>query len=363
LSIFDQIVSLCGKNIKYSDVIENLNVLDYEYYFKTVEGALKGDVSTVLITFNEILEKGFDGHNYVSGLNSHLRDLLVGKDEVTLRLMEASPAVKQRYLQQSGKCSVDFLYRALEIGSNCDISYKNSKNPRLHVELSLISLCRITGKPSEEPEKKKSDETDLNKAEKDFPLPPRSEIIRQVEEPVKKEYIRQEKSGKHMPVFEKPGKTFSIKEVISDNEKQAEKKASSLTNSEKEIIPASKNKNKFTGDSFASSWIEFIDTLKGEGTRIISMFKAIKPELEDDHTIKIHLSNAAQKDIFNQNYRQKLINFLEDKFLVSELEIETAIDLSDTNELLYTDEQKYNYLQNKYPALKDFKKTFNLDLT
>jgi DNA polymerase-3 subunit gamma/tau len=363
LSIFDQIVSLCGKNIKYSDVIENLNVLDYEYYFKTVEGALKSDVSTVLMAFNEILEKGFDGHNFVSGLNSHLRDLLVGKDEVTLRLMEASPAIKQRYLQQSGKCSIDFLYRALEIGSNCDISYKNSKNPRLHVELSLISLCRITGKPSEEPEKKKSDETDLNKAEKDFPLPPRSEIIRQVEEPVKKEYIRQDKPGKHVPVIEKPGKTFSIKEVISENEKQTEKKASSLTNSEKEINSASKNKSKFTGDSFVSSWIEFIDTLKGEGNRIISMFKAIKPELEDEHTIKIHLSNAAQKDIFNQNYRQKLINFLEDKFLTSELEIETTIDLSDTNELLYTDEQKYNYLQNKYPALKDFKKTFNLDLT
>ena len=363
LSIFDQIVSLCGKNIKYSDVIENLNVLDYEYYFKTVEGTLKGDVSTVLMTFNEILEKGFDGHNFVSGLNSHLRDLLVSKDEATLRLMEASPAIKQKYLQQSGKCSVDFLYRALEIGSNCDISYKNSKNPRLHVELSLISLCRFSVKPSEEPEKKKSDETDLNKTEKDFPLPTRSEIIRQVEEPVKKEYIRQEKSGKHMPVIEKPGKTFSIKEVISDNEKLSEKKASSITNSEKENISVSKSKNQFTGDSFASSWQEFIDTLKGEGTRIISMFKAIKPELEDDHTIKIHLSNAAQKDIFNQNYRQKLINFLEDKFLVSELDIETAIDLSDTNELLYTDEQKYNYLQNKYPALKNFKKTFNLDLT
>jgi len=363
LSIFDQIVSLCGKNIKYSDVIENLNVLDYEYYFKTVEGTLKGDVSTVLMTFNEILEKGFDGHNFVSGLNSHLRDLLVSKDEATLRLMEASPAIKQKYLQQSGKCSVDFLYRALEIGSICDISYKNSKNPRLHVELSLISLCRFAGKPSEEPEKKKSDETDLNKTEKDFPLPTRSEIIRQVEEPVKKEYIRQEKSGKHMPVIDKPDKTFSIKEVISDNEKQSEKKASSITNSEKENISASKSKNQFTGDSFATSWQEFIDTLKGEGTRIISMFKAIKPELEDDHTIKIHLSNAAQKDIFNQNYRQKLINFLEDKFLVSELDIETAIDLSDTNELLYTDEQKYNYLQNKYPALKNFKKTFNLDLT
>ena len=94
-----------AKQITYKDVIENLNVLDYEYYFKTIDAALLGDVSSVLITFNEVLEKGFDGHNFISGLNSHLRDLLVSRDEATLNLLEATPAVKQRYLQQTGRCS------------------------------------------------------------------------------------------------------------------------------------------------------------------------------------------------------------------------------------------------------------------
>ncbi len=154
LSIFDQIVSLCGKKITYKDVIENLNVLDYEYYFKTVEGALKGDVSSVLMTFNEILEKGFDGHNFVSGLGSHLRDLLVCKDEVTLKLLEATPVIKQRYLQQTKACPEEFIFKALELGSNCDISYKTSKNPRLHIELFLIRLCRLTSLPEEDAEKK-----------------------------------------------------------------------------------------------------------------------------------------------------------------------------------------------------------------
>ena len=141
LSIFDQIASLSGKKITYRDVIENLNVLDYEYYFKTVEDALCGDVSSVLMTFNEILEKGFDGHNFVSGLNSHFRDLLVSRDEITMRLLEATPSIKQRYLRQTKICSEDFLFKALEAGSNCDISYKASKNARLHVELFLIKLC------------------------------------------------------------------------------------------------------------------------------------------------------------------------------------------------------------------------------
>lgn len=143
LSIFDQIVSFSGKRIIYKDVIDNLNVLDFEYYFEIVEKALEGDISKVLLIFNEVLEKGFDGHNFVAGLNSHLRDLLVSKDEVTLRLLEATPLVKQKYLAQAQKSPVDFLYKALEIGSTCDLAYKNSKNQRLHVELSLLKLCLI----------------------------------------------------------------------------------------------------------------------------------------------------------------------------------------------------------------------------
>ena len=211
LSIFDQIVSLSGKSITYKDVIENLNVLDYEYYFKSVDGALIGDVSSVLITFNEILEKGFDGHNFISGLNSHLRDLLVSKDESTLRLLEATPAVKQRYLQQTGKCPVDFLFKALEIGTNCDLTFKSSKNPRLHIELSLIRLCRLMGEPAEESEKKKTDPKQIINQEEDLPLPSKSEIIRQETQPVEKWVLRPEiPSGKHDPVIEKPSKTFSI---------------------------------------------------------------------------------------------------------------------------------------------------------
>ena len=109
----------------------------------------------MLMTFNEILEKGFDGHNFIAGLNSHLRDLLVSKDESTLRLLEATPAVRQRYQKQAEKCPVSFLFSALEIGSSCDISYKSSKNPRLHAELSLIRLSRITAGADEETETKK----------------------------------------------------------------------------------------------------------------------------------------------------------------------------------------------------------------
>lgn len=366
LSIFDQIVSLCGKNITYKDVIDNLNVLDYEYYFKTVNAAIEGNVSHVLSIFNEILEKGFDGHNFISGLNSHLRDLLVSKDESTLRLLEAAPSVKQRYLEQTVKCPVDFLYRALDIGSNCDISYKSSKNPRLHIELSLIRLCRIMGDPAVTSEKKRPDETELTKPEKELPIPSKSEIIRQEGEPGKKSPDRKDQwYGKHIPVIDKPAKSFSIKDIISEAGEPGMKATSNL----QEPVPGSDatsaqgSKDLLTIENFPSAWQAFTDGLKGDGTRIISMFKSITPELEDEHTVMIHLSNAAQKDLFVQNYKQRLMSFLENKFIVNELEIETTIDQSETNEIIYSDDQKYNYLQAKYPILKDFKKTFNLDIS
>jgi len=361
LSIFDQIVSLSGKAITYKDVIENLNVLDYEYYFKTIDGSVTGDVSSVLLTFNEVLEKGFDGHNFISGLNSHLRDLLVSKDQSTLSLLEATPAVKQRYMKQTERCSVDFLFKALEIGNNCDLSYKTSKNQRLHVELALIRLSRITGTQPDEAEKKKPELKQSDPPDSELPVPPKSEIIRNdVQSAEKKIIIPEQNAGKHDPVIEKPSKTFSIKDLISQENTQPEK---THENHSTEIPVPTVTKSEFTPEAFELAWAEFNDQLKGEGTRIVSMFKTIKPEIESDQVLKIHLSNATQKDTFILNYRQRLINFLEGRFIMNGIEIETTIDLVVTDDILYTDEQKYTYLFNKYPILKEVKKTFNLDIT
>ncbi len=143
LSIFDQIVSFSGKEITFESVIQNLNVLDYDYYFKMVDSFLEGKVPDVLVMLNEIIEKGFDGHHFVAGLSAHIRDVLVGKDPVTIQLLEVSDSVKKKYIEQSKRCQLDFLYDALKILNQCDISYKTSQNPRLLIELSLIQLSQI----------------------------------------------------------------------------------------------------------------------------------------------------------------------------------------------------------------------------
>lgn len=129
------------------------------------------------------------------------------------------------------------------------------------------------------------------------------------------------------------------------------------------VLPDSVSKDFFSAEAFDACWPEFINQLNGEGSRIISMFKAIKPEVENDQTVRIHLNNATQKDIFIQNYKQRLLNYLQNRFIIHGLDIETTIDSTEASDILYTDEQRYNYLFNKYPVLKEMKKNFNLDLT
>ena len=135
LSIFDQVVSFTGGNITYKSVIDNLNVLDYEYYFRLTDA---------LLLFNDVLNKGFDGSHFITGLSSHFRDLLVGKDPVTLPLLEVGASIRQRYQEQAQKCPLPFLYKAMKLCNECDLNYRISKNKRLLVELTLIQVAQLT---------------------------------------------------------------------------------------------------------------------------------------------------------------------------------------------------------------------------
>lgn len=144
LSIFDQVVSFTGGNITYQSVIENLNVLDYEYYFRLTDCFLENKVTDALLLFNEVLNKGFEGSHFITGLASHFRDVLVSKDPVTLPLLEVGASIRQRYQEQAQRCPLPFIYRAMKLCNDCDLSYRTSKNKRLLVELTLIQVAQIT---------------------------------------------------------------------------------------------------------------------------------------------------------------------------------------------------------------------------
>ena len=144
LSIFDQVVSFTGGNITYQGTIENLNVLDYEYYFRLVDHFLENKAADAMLLLNEVLRKGFDAHHFINGLASHFRDVLVSKDAATLSLLEVGASIRERYQQQAQKCEQKFLYRAMKLCNDCDLNYRTSKNKRLLVELTLIQCAQLT---------------------------------------------------------------------------------------------------------------------------------------------------------------------------------------------------------------------------
>lgn len=152
-SIFDQMVAFTGNHLTYKQVVENLNVLDYDYYFKITDAFAGNNLAEIMLTFDDILKKGFDGHNFLIGLGEHLRNLLVSKDPQTISLLEISESLKQRYSEQAQKCSLPFLLKSLALISKTDVSYKSAKNQRLLVEMALMQLTFLTA--SADAEKKK----------------------------------------------------------------------------------------------------------------------------------------------------------------------------------------------------------------
>ena len=143
LSIFDQVISFSGKSISYQSVLDNLNILDYDYYFQLVDTFLDGNVSKGILIFDEILDHGFDAHNFINGLAMHIRDLMVSKDPDTLQLLEVTDSLKKQYLEQSKRCTPEFLHDALDICNDTDLNYKNSGNQRLLIELALVKLAGL----------------------------------------------------------------------------------------------------------------------------------------------------------------------------------------------------------------------------
>ena len=143
LSIFDQMVSFSGKEITYKAVIDNLNVLDYDYYFKIVDDMLSGNTTDILLTLNDIISKGFEPQHFINGMGNHLRNLLVSKDPATTSLLEVSEQLRQRYVSQSQQCPLPFLIRALDLNDRCDIDYRSCSNKRLHLEVNLLKMMNM----------------------------------------------------------------------------------------------------------------------------------------------------------------------------------------------------------------------------
>jgi len=370
LSIFDQLVSFSGKNITYTDVLENLNVLDYAYYFKVTNACLENNVPECLMIFNDILENGFDGHHFITGLSSHFRDLLVCKDQVTLQLLEVGGSMKDKYRDQSVKCTSYFLYKALEVCSNTDIYYKGSNNQRLLIELALVKLCRIL--ISEKPlEKKEIPQKKTDSELREKPVPPSGsspDHESKTESDIPE--IREEDNKDLTTVNESAQKKFtptttSIKDAI----KSAVKKEKKPEGNEEPAKVADNGSgyeniaaNDFSQDALLEKWQNYAQKIKNDKPRLFTTLKSQLPALKNDYTIEVEMNNGAQMDQFNKELKLDLTNYLRDELNNHKINIFTyLIKEEKTKNNLYTDEDKYKHLTKKNPNLGELKQKFNLD--
>jgi len=356
LSILDQIVSFKGKKITYADIIENLNVLDYEYYLKATDAFLSEDVSNALLLFNDILEKGFDGHNFIAGLMSHFRNLLVCKDETTLKLVEAGSAIRDKYREQTLKCPVNFLYKGLEILSSTDIYYKTSRNQKLHVELALIRMATLnidTGKTTSNEilQKEKQNKEVLDNRKENRPeIKTDNKSYEQVSRLKKEDTVP---------------KSFSIKERLKKqlHDKDPENIDESKDESKDEYGMDDKpdNNQEFGQEELMEAWRSFGDTVRSGNPRMSSIIKAMKPGIEDETNIILELSNKAQKDYFDQKYKHDIINHLKKELSNSKIQFRTRVSEETGKATPYTDEEKYRHLADKNPALDKLRNELGLE--
>ena len=381
LSIFDRVVSFSGENLTREAVTENLNVLDYTYYFNITDLVIQNDIPQVLLAYNEILSKGFDGHHFIMGLASHFRDLLVCKNQQTISLLEVGDQVKKMYLEQSQQTPHDFLIEALDIANSCDLKFKTSRNQRLLVELCLMQLSSLTAQG----EKKKA-----NKLNKRFVLPPShfKEIAAQVQEKLDttqqepviatppivqtnqtKEQENQNPCSTQVDKQETIQQPPPIKEEVSSKKRvsalslKSIQKKQQLTKEINERIPNQENlpTEDFTQQQMITHWNAYTEIVKGQGKyNFLSHLTMNEPKLKDgmihlefpNQTIKLEV----ERDKFEllTYMRKELKNYNVDLVIdVNELQVKRYA---------YTDKEKYEKLVEKNPNLEALRNAFELDI-
>lgn len=387
LSMFDQIVSFSNKNVNYKAVIDNLNILDYDYYFQLTDSILSEDVAGSLLVFDEILGHGFDGNHFITGLASHFRNLLVTKDNSTLKLLEVSDGIRKKYQTQSQIAPVSFLISALSISNQCDLNYKISKNQRLQVELALIKLCHIpsvinlsaAGMPStSEGEIKKKLNPQLKpevSAKPEYPAPEKEAIIssQSFEEPVKsstpaevlsteeqKDVASQAPETKK-PIINIPKPSLLANSALIPNLNDLEANYTKKEQQRTEYL-SGESKMDFGSDSLLKYWNEYATKMKNEGKiNIFTIMTSYPPRLLPDFIIELDIENKLQDDLL-QIEKVELLNFLRTELKNFSIDLQTRILEQIQKKRLYTSNEKYQHMLEKNPNLEEFRKRFNLDL-
>ena len=375
LSIFDQMVSFSGKNITYKDVIDNLNVLDYDYYFQIVDHILQGNTSDILLILNDIISKGFEPQHFVNGMGNHLRSLMVCKDASTVQLLEVSDQLRQRYLAQSQVCPMPFLIKALEINNKCDIDYRAANNKRLHLEIALLKMCALCSqalnmstaqaqpvqmpqnRPATQPVSQGQVQTHVSTPTPTAPTPqPTNTII--PPEPIQKptptppqpnnSTVQQSTIQQPTPTIRPRGTTSSIS--INKAMQQAEQKAE-----EKEETWDTP----FTQDQLTEAWADFVNRYKNISPNFAAALGKYTPKLIGNSEIHFSVDNLLFEhdtegmSALKHHLKQSLHN---NQFVLKPEVMERPAEIE-----AYTDKDKFEKMVEERPYLRTLQTELKLE--
>ena len=368
LSIFDQIISFCGDKLTYQAVIQNLNILDYDYYFRVTDALYNSDIPSALNAFNEILNNGFDGHHFINGLAMHFRNLLVAKDASTLSLLEVGDIVKQRYLEQSQSWQQQHLLKGLELCNKVDLNYKMSKNQRLLIEITLMQICGVkednttVEKKTFVVKQKQSNEvkTTVTKEIQEQKVVATPTILLQVEENKSVEIDLPKTSKKAIKIVNFKDKiqkkTISIN-PHSESEKQDEQKDNSVAQE------AKRNEQAFSQEDLNEKWVQYANEKENVGKHnLLSVLRDKKAILKENFNVCITLDNKIQEEVLNDE-KSKLLGYL--KTQLENDSISLTVDVSHLKEeemKAYTAEDKFKKMVKKNPDLLNLKDKFDLEI-
>jgi len=381
-SIFDQIVSFAGNNLTYKSVIDNLNILDYDYYFKVADALLTENIPASLLLFNEILNNGFDGHNFITGLGEHFRNLLVCKDNSTLQLLEVSANIKDKYKEQSSKSPLPFLLKGLGIINRCDTQYKSSKNHRLQVELALLQLCSINSIEGE----KKNDEIKIKvktQHTKDVIPEIKIDISNTAEKLSDSVTTTVQSSTSAQPTSINSHTTNASSPVISVNQPSTIKKPGLKTSSPSinQFISSTKTENKktqnennedstnfekrselFTQEFLEKMWTNYAKQMQQNGKfNLYSTLSFRKPLLKENFTVEFTIENMVQQEALEQE-KMDLLTFLRKELNNYNINLKTIINTVESERKPYTNGDKFKRMAEKNPAINKLKQQFDLDI-
>lgn len=393
LSIFDQVVSFTNGHITYQSVIENLNVLDYEYYFKLTDFILENKVAECLLTFNDILRKGFDGNHFITGLTSHFRNLLVSRDPSTLQLLEAGASIRDRYQAQAQKCTPQFLYKAMKLCNDCDLNYRQSKNKRLLVELTLIQVAQLTAEPEDagsghgpkkqlspvfhtaqasQPVAPPAQATPAATAPVSQPTPqpqpaaasaqPYTSTLQQPEVPyTKSSPLPKVSTERKAPVIKAGSLGMSIRKTQTAS---AEPAARTTSNAPvQQPVAETWEDYMFNEKDLGYYWREFASLLPKEEAANAGRMMNMHPHLlADQQTFEVAVDNdMVQK--YMQQLAPKIEAHLQEKLHNRKIRMTTRVSEANENVRAYSHVERFQMMSKKNPSLLKLKEALGLELS